>query len=79
MRPAIGSCVGNPLIIPMIIQTIPLDPSGAVQVDAEHRLAFGRSQSGVSPLQPDRRVILRAQLSRPLSTWSATLLKGHGR
>jgi hypothetical protein len=25
-----------PLIIPMIIQTIRLDPSGAVQIDAEH-------------------------------------------
>jgi hypothetical protein len=26
-------CVGCALIIPMIIQSIPLDPSGAVQID----------------------------------------------
>jgi hypothetical protein len=28
--------IGCALIIPLIIQTILLDPSGAVQIDAEH-------------------------------------------
>jgi hypothetical protein len=63
------------LIIPMIIQTIPLDPSGAVWTDAASNVSrpdpFGADQIDVEHQATDLAVGFESLAARPMPNWCA--------